>query len=296
MTSVCTARNGPAADPSGPRENPTFSREGSELLTQIETVCSHAGFALGPERHHTTAVSTQGHRRVEVGILEVRGEDAPTWLQGQVTADVLGAKSPLYTLLLSPNGRVISDGWIVPIDDESLDFIVPAHAADAALERLERYLVMEDVELTLRHAEMYQRLGHPPEAEPHGARWDEATWERARIEAGIPQHGRDFGADTLPQEAGLERAISFGKGCYIGQEPVVMLQHRGQPPRRLVRARVRGTPELPAPVLSEGSVVGSLTSAAGDLGLALIKRKRLDGDLRVGDQPLEVLAILGHED
>ena len=62
----------------------------------------------------------------------------------------------MYTLLLSPKGRVVSDGWVLPIDDMSLDFVVPAHAANAALDRLDRFLVMEDVELELRESTLFQ--------------------------------------------------------------------------------------------------------------------------------------------
>jgi folate-binding protein YgfZ len=56
---------------------------------------------------------------------------------------------------------------------------------------------------------------------------DDAGWEALRLERGVPRFGADFGADTYPQEAGLERtAVSFDKGCYLGQEVVCMLERR----------------------------------------------------------------------
>lgn len=254
-------------------------------------------------------VKLSGHRVLEVGVIEIRGEDTHTWLQGQVTADLRDIDGPVYTLLLTPKGRVVSDGWVLPVDAESLDLVVPAHAADAALERLDRFLVMEDVELELRTTTLFHvvenaedravlpRVGVPgwDSTEPLGDAIDDATWTRARIEHGIPQHGQDFGIDTLPQEAGLKRAISFEKGCYIGQEPVVMLEHRGQPPRRLVRVRVPESAEQAAEIHAEGAVAGRLTSVSGQLGLALIKRKRLKSGLQIDGEPIEVLAILGDE-
>lgn len=235
-------------------------------------------------------------RKIEVGIIEIRGEEAHEWLQGQVTADVRELEAPVYTLLLTPQGRCLSDGWVVPKGSEAIDFIVPAHAADDVLARLDRFLVMEDVELSVRRETLFDTLGRAPSAESDGDLADASTWEQARIEAGIPEHGRDFGADTLPQEAGLRRAISFEKGCYIGQEPVVMLEHRGQPPRRLVRVRTSDPGALPAEIVSEGSSAGRLTSWANGLGLALVKRKRLESDLQIADAHVEVLAILGDED
>jgi len=88
----------------------------------------------------------------------------------------------------------------------------------------------------------------------------------ARLRAGRPVFGADFGPSVLPQVAGLtRRAVSFKKGCYRGQEPVVMLEHRGSPPKRLVRVQI----DASAPVVvgtslrgADGAVLGAITSAA----------------------------------
>ena len=65
------------------------------------------------------------------------------------------------------------------------------------------------------------------------------TRETLRIERGLPRFGADFDGSNLPAEAGIvERAVSFTKGCYIGQEPIVRLAHRGHANRELRRLRL----------------------------------------------------------
>jgi folate-binding protein YgfZ len=104
----------------------------------------------------------------------------------------------------------------------------------------------------------------------------DAAAEVLRIDAGIPALGRDVGARNFPQEAGLERAISFTKGCYIGQEIVARIASRGAVNRRLVRIRAASPVTPGASVSVEGTAVGQVTSAAesaatGPIALAYVK-------------------------
>jgi len=91
----------------------------------------------------------------------------------------------------------------------------------------------------------------------------------ARIEAGIPVYGRDMSIETLPIEANLEAAISYTKGCYIGQEVIARIEARGHVNRKLVGLRLSGT-HLPAPgatIVSPQREVGWITSAVYSPGL-----------------------------
>jgi len=118
-------------------------------------------------------------------------------------------------------------------------------------------------------------------------------WELARLRRAVPKLGPDFGDRTYPQETGLDaRAVSFTKGCYIGQEVVCMLEARGQVTRRLVQLRVEGASAPPQGVKihaddDEGAEVGSITSSALDpesndaVALAYVKRKLAERGQRV---------------
>jgi folate-binding protein YgfZ len=107
----------------------------------------------------------------------------------------------------------------------------------------------------------------------------EPSAECLRVEHGRPRYGIDLDDTTIPQEAGLnERAVSFTKGCYVGQETVARLFYRGKPNRRLCGLRLSEA-ALPGTELHIGErVVGRLTSAAvspafGPIGLALVRRE-----------------------
>ena len=95
---------------------------------------------------------------------------------------------------------------------------------------------------------------------------DPAGWNALRLECAVPQFGSDFGDTTYPQEANLEKiAVSFDKGCYLGQEVVCMLEMRGHVKRRLVAVVLDGSepPSRGAVVSDEaGAVAGEVTSAA----------------------------------
>jgi folate-binding protein YgfZ len=119
----------------------------------------------------------------------------------------------------------------------------------------------------------------------------ELVAECRRIEAGRPRFGVDVDETHIPQEAGLEDALSFSKGCYIGQEVVVRLAHRGHVNRKLVGLRVEGDagarPAPGAKVLAKDADVGAVTSSTMSpsfgcpLALAYLKRDFFASGTRV---------------
>jgi folate-binding protein YgfZ len=118
-------------------------------------------------------------------------------------------------------------------------------------------------------------------ADARGRLGDAAAWEALRLERAVPRFSADFDDKTYPQEASLEKvAVSFNKGCYLGQEVVCMLELRGHVKRKLV-AFVSESPAAPAhqaEVSDEaGEAVGTVTSAVVSptlgvaVGLAMVK-------------------------
>ncbi|MBO0768785.1 MAG: folate-binding protein YgfZ [Solirubrobacterales bacterium] len=127
----------------------------------------------------------------------------------------------------------------------------------------------------------------------------EQSAETLRVERGRPRYGVDLDDSVIPQEAGLnERAVSFTKGCYVGQETVARLYYRGKPNRRLCGLKL----SEPAPAGTEFSyeerVVAALSSVAdsprfGPVGLALVRRNapvgaRLDSGSGVAAEVVEL--------
>ena len=111
----------------------------------------------------------------------------------------------------------------------------------------------------------------------------EAAVECVRVERGRPRYGLDLDDSVIPQEAGLnERAVSFTKGCYVGQETVARLYYRGKPNRQLRGLRLSGPAASGDELSFEGRVVGRLASVAesprlGPIALALVRREAPPG-------------------
>ena len=112
----------------------------------------------------------------------------------------------------------------------------------------------------------------------------EEAVECVRIESGRPRLGHDMGSSTIPQEAGLnERAVSFSKGCYVGQETVARLYYRGKPNRHLRGLRLTEPATHGDPIALGDKEVGSVGSACvspalGPIALALVRREAAPGD------------------
>lgn len=240
----------------------------------------------------------------DLALVSVRGEDALRWLNGQLTCDLreLPEGACRYGLVLNAKGRIIADARVIGGDPIGLE--VPAATWAELKEHFEKYIIMEDVELEQtslsivtvqgpRASEIVRaaglaaidcdRLGaggvdvltdspeqvvaqlDPPARDAGGGTLDTVAWEIARLRAQRPAFGPDFGPTTYPQEAGLEGvAVSFQKGCYLGQEVVCMLESRGQLTRRLVALEGQSTLTAGAPLTSDGAEVGQLTSAVQD--------------------------------
>jgi tRNA-modifying protein YgfZ len=114
--------------------------------------------------------------------------------------------------------------------------------------------------------------------------------ELVRIEAGIPRFGAEMGSETMPAEAGIvDDAVSFTKGCYIGQETVARLHYKGKPNRHLRGLRLSAPAAAGAAVRLGEKEVGRLGSAAvspafGPIGLAVLRREAEPGaEVAVGE-------------
>ena len=126
----------------------------------------------------------------------------------------------------------------------------------------------------------------------------EEVAECLRIEAGRPRFGADFDAGTIPEEAGLnERAVSFTKGCYVGQETVARLHYKGKPNRHLRGLKLSGEAHPGDELLLGERAVGALGSVAvspthGPIALAVVRREAEPGDvLDVGDSAVTAQVV-----
>src|SRR6185369_11438569 len=122
--------------------------------------------------------------------------------------------------------------------------------------------------------------------------------EILRIEAGRPRFGAEMGSETMPAEAGIvEQAVSFTKGCYIGQETVARLHYRGKPNRHLRGLRLDGPVADGDPITFDGRDVGRIGTAVvspaqGPIALAVIRREAEPGSrVAVGEAGLGAAVV-----
>jgi tRNA-modifying protein YgfZ len=180
-------------------------------------------------------------RRVDRGVLAVGGADRATWLQGLVTNDVESLKDgeSQYAAYLTPQGRMITDMHVFA-RGERLLLDVPLSLAAPLRDKLDALIFSEDVQVADESAHLFvwtvirtdrfaQVVGETlPDEFASLTEITADTFEVIRIERGVPRFLADMNEDTIPLEAGIEdRAISFTKGCYVGQEVIVRVTHRG---------------------------------------------------------------------
>jgi tRNA-modifying protein YgfZ len=126
----------------------------------------------------------------------------------------------------------------------------------------------------------------------------EGAAEVLRVESGRPRYGIDLDDATIPQEAGLnDRAVSFTKGCYVGQETVARLHYRGKPNRRLCGLRLSTPVPSGTPLVLGEREVGRVGSSVvsprhGAIALALVRREAGVGDELVAGSAVAVVAEL----
>jgi tRNA-modifying protein YgfZ len=257
--------------------------------------------------------------------LRVTGEDALTFLQGQVTNNLDGliVDHTVYGLLLNQKGKVLADCFVGRVAQE--EFLVVSYQSKAVdiRERLEAYIIADDVTITdetdsSRGVTFFTEADHwavmsllPggylfPGRRASGGHWEWVAstahvdefaqglkrdlqltaeeMERRRIAAAIPAIPRDIGSGELPNEGGLDQtAVSYTKGCYLGQEVMARLKAMGQVRRQLRRiAASAPLPGLPAALFAGERQVGELRSAVatpeGFDGLALITLMHVPAD------------------
>lgn len=251
-------------------------------------------------------------------VVEVRGPDAVSFLQGQLSQDLgsPAAAAGAWSFLLEPQGKLDALLRVGQPEPDLVVLVMEGGHGPAVVERIERFKLRVDAEIGLVDARVLAVRGPAPSVPDPGTepgRWvvaadhpglvgydlvgpepttpagvgvvDPAWFEAVRIEAGLPRLGRDVAVGALPAETGMvERAVSFAKGCYTGQELVARVDSRGgRAPWHLVGVRVDrpGPAPWPAPPLAvtvDGEEVGVLTSLIGPphrqppIGLARVRR------------------------
>ena len=259
------------------------------------------------------------------GVVKVAGDDARKFLNGLLTADLgtVTPQQACFAALLTPQGKIIVDcivAEVAPEDGAGLFLDCPRPLAPTLVDRLNFYklrakVIVEDLSETLgvlaawgghgtteyglvyadpRLPALGLRAMIPPHRAPEAAAElgaelaDASAYEAHRIALGIPRGGLDFSYnDAFPHEAEMDQlgGVDFVKGCYIGQEVVSRMEHRGTARNRVVPVVYDAfAPEAGVPVMAGDRQVGTMGSSAAGRGLALLRLDRVADALSAGTE------------
>src|SRR5256885_8184459 len=257
------------------------------------------------------------------GVVKVSGEDARNFLNGLVTTDITLLQPGLgrFGALLTPQGKITADFLITEAPaGHGGGFLIDAPRALAqnladklGFYKLRAKVAVENISDHMGVLAVWD--GEPavkpdlafadPRLEALGWRilvpedlkqkvadligadlTDSDAYEAHRIASGVPRGGLDFMySDAFPHETNMDRlhGVDFDKGCYVGQEVVSRMQHRGTARTRTVRIILDDfSPEPGATILAGDKPVGTMGSASGKNGLALIRTDRVSDALEAG--------------
>ncbi len=240
------------------------------------------------------------HRRV----LRLHGPDTHRFLQGTVSADISKAARghAVEATLLTVKAKIVSELIVLVQDEATVDLLIPADTFEGVQTHLDRHIIMDEVEVSRREDMLVGAVWGEGLPEPTGElRWscthpvhgqllvgtadevaaaladvsvaDDLAFSSHRVDVGAPGWGFEVTADRFPPEVGFVGAVSYDKGCYLGQEPLARIHARGQVNRVMVRVSIEGDAEAPLALAhADRPEAGTLSTVAGGVGLAVIRR------------------------
>ena len=244
-------------------------------------------------------------------IVSVSGPDAEHFLQNIVTADLdtLKAGEAKPSALLTPQGKILFDFLISRNGPDAFRLECRAHMADDFIRRLTLYKLRAKVEISKQDESLvavswgtdsspsetdssWLRDIRFPQATPVWRSYDSvqrngdvAAWRAFRIVNGIAESGADYAlGDAFPHDVLLDQTdgVGFRKGCYVGQEVVSRMQHRGTARRRVLIVSGDGLPAPGTEIVANGRPIGTLGSTAAGNGLAILRIDRVKDALDAG--------------
>ena len=243
-------------------------------------------------------------------VISVAGQEAAGFLQGLVTCDVdkIAPGTAAFGALLTPQGKILFDFFIICVDGGFLLDAPRDKAADLA-KRLGFYKLRAKVGIldlsaaargddALAVVAVFDDATPPAgahvcddprdpglgrrailplrQARPFAG--DETAYEAHRIACGVPKGGLDFAyGDAFPHETNMDliHGVAFDKGCYVGQEVVSRMQHRGLTRKRIVKVAVEGAAEAGAEIRAGEMAIGTLGGVVAGQGLAMVRLDRV---------------------
>ncbi len=236
-------------------------------------------------------------------ILKVTGSDRIEFLQGLITNDMERLSSgPIYAALLTPQGKYLSDFFVLndPTDHKAILIDTHADLAPGLFKRLSFFRLRADVTIEESPLKVLRGTGEMPKGAVRDPRhsdlgWrlygetegqDETDYDSIRVKHNIPEAFSELIPDeTYILEAGFERihGVDFKKGCYVGQEVTARMKHKTELRKGFVRVALLGPVCPGTEILAAGRAAGKICTVAGKEAIAYLRLDRAKNDLSAGD-------------
>lgn len=229
-------------------------------------------------------------------VIRFTGDDRTTFLQGLITQDMnrLAHERAIFAALLTPQGKILFDFFVVT-DGDALLIDCNADAAPALLKRLSMYKLRAKVALAIDDGlkvcasaneikegfadPRHDAMGWRTISAQAGAAVSDA-YDLRRIAAGVPEFGKDFGADEMfltDVNFDLLNGVNYKKGCFIGQEVTSRMKRKGDIRRRTLIASFDGAPPSKGAAITAGaSTLGEILNRTDGAALAAVRLDRLE--------------------
>jgi hypothetical protein len=251
-------------------------------------------------------------------VIAITGDDARSFLQRVITKGPEGLSDggAQFSALLTPQGKVLADFIVFDDGEGGLLIDAPLSEAPALVKRFSLYRLRAKAEITVREDLAVAAARGEGETElktvalaaapdprnaalglraivPAGGPGDEAdAYHRARIAAGVPEFGADYGpGEVFSTDVNHDRlgGVDYKKGCFVGQEVASRMHRKGGVRKRTLRlgfdtnSPEGRAPERGAPVMAGETPLGEVTSSAGGTALALMRTDRAARALEAGE-------------
>ena len=232
-------------------------------------------------------------------LIKISGEDAENFLDNIFTCKIIGLdeNEASFGALLTPQGKILFDFFLIKKNDGFI-LDIPSSLAEDFAKRLTFYRLRAKVTIdALPETSVFALWGEEipntenmiadPRLQQMGWRdysgtkpdCEEADYTAHRINNAMPQGGLDFDyGDAYPHEVLMDQfgGVDFKKGCYVGQEVVSRMQHRGTAKKRIIIVEsMEPLPITSTPIMADGKPAGTLGSVSGNIALAMLRLDRI---------------------
>ena len=237
-------------------------------------------------------------------VFRLSGEDVRDFLQGLVTNDVAKLdQGMVYAALLTPQGKLRSDFFMVPDGDDVLMDVASANADDLqralTMYKLRSKVTVERTDITVARGLGDATDGAFSDPRDPTLGWraydgrpsdTDVEWDALRVAGTVPETGIELTPETYILEAGFERlnGVDFRKGCYVGQEVTARMKHKTELKKGLARVQVDGSAEPGTAIEADGKPVGTLYTNTNGVGIAYLRFDRATGDMKAGEATVKL--------